>query len=76
WAQLRFPEAPPRSLGALAARVPEPLAGEIAELEASVYGPAAGEWHGAGLAAALSSVDSVTKRPSSGGSDALMPLYR
>jgi hypothetical protein len=78
WAALRFPSSPPRSLGALADRLPERLAAEVKELEASVYGPyAGGEWTGAELTAALSDVDVVTRSTAAGTrTDELLPLYR
>ena len=76
WAELRFPESPPQSLGALADRLPPAVAAEIATLEASVYGAGADEWNGKGLAAALKGVDAVARESSKGQPDPLLPLYR
>ena len=76
WAELRFPESPPQSLGALADRLPPAVAEEIAVLEASVYGAGSEEWSGKGLAAALKGVDAVARESSKDKSDPLLPLYR
>ena len=76
WAELRFSESPPQTLGVLAARLPSAVAAEIAVLEASVYGAGAEEWNGEGLAAALKGVDTVAREHSKDRSDPLLPLYR
>ncbi len=76
WAELRFPESPPQTLGVLAERLPSAVAAEIAVLEASVYGAGAEEWNGEGLAAALKGVDTVAREHSKDKSDPLLPLYR
>ena len=52
YAEARFAPSPPRSLGALAALLPAPLAHEVLALEAHIYGAAAGAWRGDGLAGA------------------------
>ena len=49
YAEARFAPSPPRSLGALAALLPEPVAREVLALEAHIYGAAAGVWRGDGL---------------------------
>ncbi len=76
WAELRFPESPPQSLGVLADRLPPAVAAEIAVLEASVYGAGAEQWDGKGLAAALKRVDAVARANPKDKADPLLPLYR
>lgn len=77
WAALRFPDAPPRSLGALAQRSEPALAAAIATLEAKLYGPGpAVEWDGAALAAALGQSAPEERGPGARGGDDLLPLYR
>lgn len=76
WAELRFPESPPQSLGVLADQLPPAVAVEIAVLEASVYGAGAEEWNGKGLAAALKGIDAVARESSRDKPDPLLPLYR
>lgn len=77
WAALRFPDPPPRSLGALAERLPGPVAAEVLELEAQLYGRDVGGWDGVGLAAVLEHIDSVKRsQGASADSEALLPLYR
>jgi hypothetical protein len=74
WAEARFADAP-RSLGALAAELPDPAAREILALEALIYGAAPGRWDGRALAAALRDLESA--RPEAGRKDEpLLPLYR
>jgi len=55
WAKAEWPDDPPRSIGAIAARVSEPLAGELARLSGASYGPGGRDWDGARLAQALKS---------------------
>ena len=77
WARLQFSDAPPASLGALAARIPGPLAAEIATLEAALYGPRPGEWRGRRLAELLRETRSVARNGSGpDDKDPLVPLYR
>ena len=76
WAELRFPESPPQSLGVLAGRLPPAIAAEIAVLEACVYGTGAEDFNGKGLAAALKGVDAVARAGSNDKPDPLLPLYR
>ena len=49
FAEVRFAANPPRSLGALAALLPEGVAREVLELEAHIYGATAGAWRSDGL---------------------------
>jgi hypothetical protein len=76
WGSLRFPEDAPSSLGALAALLPDSLAGPIAGLERELYGPGEGEWSGKDLRAALATVDSVSRSSDTDSSEGLLPLYR
>jgi hypothetical protein len=76
WGALRFGEGAPLTLAALAARLPDGLAAQARSLEASLYGPAAGTWRGAGLERALASVDSVARAEPGSRSEDLLPLYR
>lgn len=75
WAEARF-TAPPRSLGALASELPEPVAREILALEAHIYGAAPGRWDGRALAAALAELDAARGRQTAGKEEPLLPLYR
>jgi hypothetical protein len=77
WATLQFPDDPPLSLGALAGRLAEPLAGEIRALESALYGAGAPAWHGQRLAELLKATRSVSRGAGPGGGpDPLVPLYR
>ena len=49
WAAARWPDAPPRSLGALAGRVDDETAKPVRELERVRYAPEKGEWTGQDL---------------------------
>jgi hypothetical protein len=74
--ELRFPASPPRSLGALAALLPEPVAREVLSLEAHIYGAVTGTWHGEGLKSSLAELEQAGNAPERGSADPLMPLYR
>lgn len=76
WAALRFDDEPPQSLGALGDRLPETAAREVRRLEAHLYGRGSGAWDGRALAAALSGIDSVSRKRAGGDDDPLLPLYR
>lgn len=77
WAKLRFDRDPPRTLGALAARLPQcPLADEIRALEAHEYGRDGESWDGSGLQQALAGVESVADATGRDRGDALLSLYR
>ena len=73
WARFEWPQQPPRSVAAIAARVAEPLAGELRRLCETSYGPGNRSWDGAELAAALRSVQAVEARERRPG-DVLPPL--
>ncbi len=78
WGEVRFPDAAPTSLGALAELLPESLALPVADLERDLYGPGAGagEWDGQALRAALKNIDSVDRASDITSGDGLLPLYR
>jgi hypothetical protein len=76
YAEARFAPSPPRSLGALAALLPAPLAHEVLTLEAHIYGAAAGTWRGEGLEAQLADLESDASAPEPAPADPLLPLYR
>lgn len=76
WGGLRFPDASPRSLGALAALVPTDFARAVQELERDLYGPQTGCWSGKDLRAALARVNSVSPPFDITSHEDLLPLYR
>jgi hypothetical protein len=76
YAEARFASSPPRSLGALAALLPEPLAREVLALEAHLYGAAAGPWRGDALNALRKDLESAAGAPPPPPADPLLPLYR
>ena len=73
WAALEWPDAPPRSIGALSSRVSDDLAVQLDALSSLSYGPQPGAFDGEALAAALRSF-SVLKDESSDAGEALPPL--
>jgi hypothetical protein len=76
FAEVRFPASPPRSLGALAAALPEAMAHEVLGLEAHLYGAAAGAWAGDGLKTQLAALEKAGTPPEPGPAEPLLPLYR
>jgi hypothetical protein len=75
YADAKFAPNPPRSLGALAALLAEPLAREVLALEAHIYGAAAGAWSGDGLEAVLGDLETA-QVPEPAAAEPLLPLYR
>jgi hypothetical protein len=76
YADARFAPSPPRSLGALAAVLPDAIAHEVLELEAHIYGAAAGAWRGEGLKAVLGDLENAASAPQRAPAEPLLPLYR
>ena len=76
YAEARFAQTPPRSLGALAALLPQAVAHEVLALEAHIYGAAAGPWRGDGLTAVLVDLESAAGPPEAAAAEPLLPLYR
>jgi hypothetical protein len=74
--ETRFPEQPPRSLGALAALLPENVAREVLALEAQIYGQGPKDWRGDALTAVLADLEKAGAAPDRPPPDPLMPLYR
>ena len=74
--ETRFPEQPPRSLGALAALLPPSAAREVLALEAHIYGADTKAWLGEGLEAALAELEKAGVTSDRPPPDPLMPLYR
>jgi len=76
WAEQRFPDSPPRSLGALAAALPDEPGREVLDLEAHLYGAAHGAWDGSGLRGLLRAFDADSGAGAAIKEDPLLPLYR
>lgn len=76
WATLRWPEAPPRNLGDMAMRCGDELAARLRELDAALYGPAAGAWIGAPLRQAFRAGGSGIAAANPGSAGELQPLHR
>jgi len=74
WGRLQWPDDAPRSLGTLAARVADPLAGELRSLSKASYGREGGEWNRDALAKALRSIVVLNDAADSRGPDSLPPL--
>lgn len=76
WGAALWPDAPPRSLGALAARVDAPLAARVRDLERALYARGH-QWDGAGLYQLASKFQPQTgeQRPSPA-RPGLEPLYK
>jgi hypothetical protein len=55
WGRLQWPDAQPRSISDIAARVPDPLSSELRMLARVTYGPGGAAWNGAHLDRALRS---------------------
>jgi hypothetical protein len=76
FAELRYGAAAPRSLGALAAVLPEAAGREVLALEATIYGAGGGVWHGDGLKALLPELEKVAGGDPQAKNEPLLPLYR
>jgi len=74
WARLEWPDAPPRSVGALARRVSEPLATELAALSRSTYGGADASWDGDAMAKAIRSFHVIRDTDTNRTTELLPPL--
>ena len=77
FAAVRFAPDPPRSLGALAAVLPEAIGREVLALEAHIYGAApSAEWDSGGLKAVLGALLMVAETGEKAVTEPLAPLYR
>lgn len=74
WGRLQWPDDAPRSLGALAARVAEPLSSELKNLSKASYGPEGSDWDRAAMAKALRSIVVLKDAADAQSSDSLPPL--
>jgi hypothetical protein len=74
--ETRFTANPPRSLGALAALLPDSVGSEVLALEAQIYGAAAGVWRGDGLRGVLGELERAGLATEPPAADPLLPLYR
>jgi hypothetical protein len=76
FAEVRFAPAPPRSLGALAAVLPDSIGREVLALEAHIYGAVPGDWDGEGLRAVLAALAQIGETAEPPRAEPLVPLYR
>ena len=76
FAEAKFGEAGPRSLGALAAVLPATVAQEVLALETSIYGATSGPWQSEGLKAVLPQLEKLDQVDSQPKNEPLLPLYR
>ena len=74
WGRLQWPDAPPRSVGALAGRVSAPLSDELRRLSRAAYGPGGEGWDGDPLARSLRSFAVLDDTTKDTGGDPLPPL--
>lgn len=75
WARACWPDAPPRSLGALAAMTGGALASEIAALQRALYAPDADAWRGNELYDAVTAFRPGPAARQRASAPALRPLY-
>jgi len=76
WAEHRFRDSPPRSLGALAAALPADSGREVLDLEAHLYGAAPGAWDGSALRGVARALEADPGAAVAVKEDPLLPLYR
>ncbi len=74
WARLEWPDAPPRSIGALAQRVSSPLSEELTKLSSAAYGSNGASWDGDAIAQYLRSFAVLDDHAASKSDDPLPPL--
>lgn len=76
WARLRWPEAPPHSLGAVAARTPQALSRAITLLCGALYGRGGEQWQGGqGLLQAMEAARRLPRPAAVSDPGGLRPLY-
>ena len=76
YGEAKFGAAGPRSLGALAAVLPDAVGQEVLALEASIYGAASAAWEGDGLKAVLPELEKLEQGGQQAKNEPLLPLYR
>lgn len=74
WGRLEWPDNPPRSVGAISARVSIPLATQLTELCNASYGAGDDHWDGDSLAKSLRSFSVLSEGEEEKPSDILPPL--
>ncbi len=74
WGRLEWPDAAPRSIGALAQRVAPPLSDELATLSSASYGNGDSGWNGDATARAIRSIRAVSDAGDRSSTDLLPPL--
>jgi hypothetical protein len=74
WAAMQWPEQPPRSVGELAGRVAEPLAGELLRLSRASYGAGEATWSGKDMASAIRTLKIREDSRAEGRGEQLPPL--
>jgi hypothetical protein len=74
WGRLQWPDNTPRSVGALARRVSEPLSDELARLSRAAYGPDGEGWDGPALSKSLRSFAVLDDDSKESAGDPLPPL--
>lgn len=76
FAEARFAPTSPRSLGALAAVLPDAIGREVLTLEAQIYGAVPGDWDGDGLRAVLAELAEIGEPAEPPHGEPLVSLYR
>ena len=74
WGRLEWPDNPPRSVGAISARVSIPLATQLTELCSASYGAGDDHWDGEALAKSLRSFSVLSEGEEERPTDVLPPL--
>ena len=74
WGRLEWPDAAPRSIGALAQRVSAPLSDELAKLSSAAYGSNGASWDGDAVAQYLRSFAVLDEHSQAESDDPLPPL--
>ncbi|MGB5337374.1 MAG: BatD family protein [Woeseiaceae bacterium] len=74
WGRLQWPDDAPRSIGALAERVADPLSTELKKLSMASYGPAGRDWDREALAKTLRSISVRKHAAESERAETLPPL--
>ena len=74
WGRLEWPDNPPRSVGAISARVSIPLATQLTELCSASYGAGDNHWDGEALAKSLRSFSVLSEGEEEQPTDVLPPL--
>ena len=74
WGRLEWPDASPRSIGALAERVSSPLSDELLKLSGAAYGANGASWDGDAVAQYLRSFAVLDEHSQANSDDPLPPL--